>query len=144
MTRIVVGVDGSHNGERALRWAVEEARLRDAELELVVAVPPARLFDAVTSATSREDLETSAESLMNRLLDEVVLPSVDTGGLTVHRTVRSADASEALVDAAADAQLLVVGARGRGGFRGLLLGSTAQQVVSHASCPVVVVVPEER
>ena len=144
MARIVVGVDGSTNGERALRWAIEEARLRDAELELVVAVPSARLFDAVTAARSREDLEASATSLLEQVLDEVVLPSLDTSEVTVHRTVRTGAAAEALVEAAQGADLLVVGARGQGGFRGLLLGSVAQQVVSHSPCPVVVVVPEER
>ena len=146
MGRIVVGVDGSTNGERALRWAVEEARLRDAELELLVAIPPAGLFDAVTAARSREDLEADATSLLERVLDEVVLPSVDTSEVSVHRTVRTGAAAEALCEVAreADAELLVVGARGRGGFTGLLVGSVAQQVVAHAPCPVVVVVPEGR
>lgn len=144
MARIVVGVDGSHNGERALAWAVEEATLRDAELELVVALAPAGLFDAVTAGRSREELEADAISLLERVVDEVVLESVDTGDLTVHRTVRTGAAAEVLCEVAVDADLLVVGARGQGGFRGLLVGSAAQQVVAHAPCPVVVVVPEER
>lgn len=144
MARIIVGVDGSANGERALRWAVEEARLRGAELELVVAIPPAGLFDAVTAARSREDLEADATSLLERVLDEVVLPAVDTSEVTVHRTVHTGAAAEVLVEVADGADLLVVGARGRGGFTGLLVGSAAQQVVAHAPCPVVVVVPEDR
>lgn len=143
MARIVVGVDGSSNGDRALRWAIDEARLREAGLELIVAIPPARLFDAVTAARSREDLEADATSLLERVLDEVVLPAVDTHEVTVDRTVRTGAAAEVLCEAARDAELLVVGARGRGGFTGLLVGSAAQQVVAHAPCPVVVV-PEER
>ncbi len=144
MARIVVGVDGSHNGERALAWAAEEARLRDAELELVVALPSAGLFDAVTSGRSIEELEASAVSLLERVVDEVVLESVDTADLTVHRTVRTGAAAEVLCEVAQGADLLVVGARGQGGFRGLLVGSAAQQVVAHAPCPVVIVVPEDR
>ena len=144
MARIVVGVDGSTNGERALRWAVDEARLRGAELELIVAIPPAGLFDAVTAARSREDLEADATSLLERVLDEVVLPAVDTSEVTVHRSVRTGAAAEVLCEAAEGADLLVVGARGRGGFTGLLVGSAAGQVVAHAPCPVVVVVPEDR
>lgn len=144
MARIVVGVDGSTNGDRALHWAIEEARLRGAALELVVATPPAGLFDAVTAARSREELEADATSLLERVLDEVVLPRVDTSEVDVHRTVRTGAAAEVLCEAARDADLLVVGARGRGGFAGLLVGSAAQQVVAHAPCPVVVVVPEQR
>jgi nucleotide-binding universal stress UspA family protein len=144
MARIVVGVDGSHNGERALAWAVEEAKVRNSELELVIALPSAGLFDAVTMGRSREDLEADAISLLERVIDEVVLETVDTDDLTVHRTVRTGAAAEVLCDVAQGADLLVVGARGQGGFRGLLVGSAAQQVVAHAPCPVVVVVPEDR
>lgn len=144
MARIVVGVDGSANGERALQWAIEEAHLRGAELELVQVAPEASRFDAVTALTSREELEQAAEALLEQILEEVVLPRVDTGDLTVHRTVRSGATAEALCEVARDADLLVVGARGRGGFAGLLVGSVAGQVISHAPCPVVVVVPEDR
>jgi nucleotide-binding universal stress UspA family protein len=144
MARIVVGVDGSSEGERALHWAIDQARLRDAELELVQAAPPAGLMDAMTSMSSRQELEESAEHLLNQVLEEVVLPRVDTQDLVVHRTVKSGPAAEVLCEAARGAELLVVGARGQGGFRGMLLGSVATQVVQHAPCPVVVVVPEDR
>jgi nucleotide-binding universal stress UspA family protein len=144
MGRIVVGVDGSPDGERALHWAIDEARLRGTDLELVQAAPPAGRLDAVTARSSREELEESAEHLLDQILEEVVLARVDTEDVVVHRTVRSGAAAEVLCDAARGADLLVVGARGHGGFRGLLLGSVAYQVVSHAPCPVVVVVPEER
>jgi nucleotide-binding universal stress UspA family protein len=144
MARIVVGVDGSSEGERALHWAIDEARLRNAELELVQAAPPAGLVDAMTSMSSRQELEDSAEHLLNQVLEEVVLARVDTQDLAVHRTVRSGAAAEVLCEAARDADLLVVGARGQGGFRGMLLGSVATQVVQHSPCPVVVVVPEGR
>jgi nucleotide-binding universal stress UspA family protein len=57
----------------------------------------------------------------------------------VHTAVVSGGPAERLIDQSKDADLLVVGSRGRGGFRGLLLGSVSQQCVSHAQCPVVVV-----
>lgn len=144
MGRIVVGVDGSRESERALRWAVDEARLRGSELELVQAAPRAGMLDAVTSLSSRAELEEGAEHLLERVLEEVVLPRLDTDDIVVHRTVRSGPAAEVLCEAARGADLLVVGARGQGGFRGLLLGSVAAQVVSHAPCPVLVTVPEDR
>jgi nucleotide-binding universal stress UspA family protein len=144
MARIVVGVDGSSEGERALHWAIDQARLRGAELELVQAAPPAGLMDAMTSMSSRQELEEAAEHLLNQVLEEVVLPRVDTEDLVVHRTVKSGPAAEVLCEAARGAELLVVGARGQGGFRGMLLGSVATQVVQHSPCPVVVVVPEDR
>ncbi len=144
MARIVVGYDGSQTSERALRWAVDEANLRDAELDLIMVTGHASRFDAMTTSKSREELEEAAVHVLGQLLEEVVLEKVDTGGLTVHRTVRLGSAAEELCAAADGADLLVIGARGHGGFKGLLLGSAAQQVVAHSPCPIVVVVPEER
>jgi nucleotide-binding universal stress UspA family protein len=142
MGRIVVGIDGSSNGQRALEWGLEEAQLRGWELELVQAAPPAGMLDAVTSMSSREELERAAEHLLEQVLEDVVLARVDTGDLVVHRTVRSGAAAEVLCSVAEGADLLVVGARGRGGFTERMLGSVASQVVQHAPCPVLVVGPE--
>jgi nucleotide-binding universal stress UspA family protein len=141
MSRIVVGVDASDHAKRALAWAVAEARLREAELELVHAVhqPDIAAMPAVLPMPSHEDLVAAGEKLLEELLAEQ-----DVAGIEVHRTVRSGGAAGVLCQAARDADLAVVGARGLGGFRGLLLGSVTQQVVAHASCPVVVVVPEDR
>lgn len=141
MGRIVVGVDGSSDGERALLWGLDEARLRGWELHLVQAAPPAGMLDAVTSMSSREELETSAERLLEEVLEEVVLARVDTGDVVVHRTVESGDAADVLCRQAEGADLLVVGARGRGGVAEMLLGSVASEVVAHAPCPVLVVGP---
>jgi nucleotide-binding universal stress UspA family protein len=144
MARIVVGYDGSHTAERALRWAVDEAHLRDAEIDLVIVTAHSSRFDAMTTSKSREELEEAAAHVLGQLLEEVVLEKVDTSGLTVHRSVRVGSAAEELCEAAVGADLLVIGARGHGGFKGLLLGSAAQQVVAHSPCPIVVVVPEDR
>jgi nucleotide-binding universal stress UspA family protein len=140
--RIVVGVDGSDGARRALEWAVEEARLRQAGLLVVHAwqVPPlvagAGPFDAplVLDADTIERVEKTAEEIVER-----ELAAVDTSELDVQRLVAARSAADALVDAGADADLLVVGTRGRGGFAGLLLGSVGHQVAHHAPCPVVIV-----
>jgi nucleotide-binding universal stress UspA family protein len=141
MSRIVVGVDASEHAKRALRWARDEARLRDAQLELVHAVhqPDLAAMPAVLPMPSHEELIEAGEALIDELLG-----GEDVDGIEVLRTVRSGGAAGVLCQAAREADLAVVGARGLGGFRGLLLGSVTQQVVAHASCPVVVVVPEER
>ncbi len=138
MARIVVGIDASDHAHRALRWAVEEARLRGAHLEVVYAVPRPDLLalPAVPELPSNEDLVTAGE----RLLDER-LAAADTSGVTVTSHAQVGVAAGLLCAHAQGADLVVVGARGLGGFRGLLLGSVTQQVVAHAPCPVVVVTP---
>jgi nucleotide-binding universal stress UspA family protein len=136
--RIVVGIDGSANSRVALDWAVAEASLRDAELEVVHAwsIPyvGADLFGAAPVDT--RPFESSARTI---LADAVA--GVDTSAL--HRGLTSNLAldspTSAILAAAKDADLVVVGTRGVGGFAGLLLGSTSNQVVHHAPCPVVVV-----
>lgn len=145
--QIVVGVDGSNGARRALEWAVEEARLRKSRLLAVHAwhAPPlvsgAGPFDApiTLDAETLEQIEASAEKLLENELD-----AVDTSGLEVERLVVLRTPADALLEAARDADLLVVGTRGHGGFTGLLLGSVSQQVSHHASCPVVIVPSSER
>ena len=141
MGKIVVGVDASEHAVRAVRWALEEARLRQAELEVVHAVhqPDIAAMPAVLPMPTHEQLEDAGHQLIDELLAEV-----DAAGVTVTRDVRSGGAAGVLCRRAEDAELVVVGARGLGGFRGLLLGSVTQQVVAHSPTPVVVVVPEER
>jgi nucleotide-binding universal stress UspA family protein len=140
MPRIVVGVDGSEHAARAVRWAVEEARLRGAELELVHAVPDRDMPPyGIAPPPAEEELRAAGIELIDNTLTEV-----ETGKLEVERTAESGTPARRLCKAAEGADLLVVGARGYGGFRGLLLGSVTQQVVAHAPCPVVVVVPEDR
>lgn len=141
MARIVVGVDASEHARRAVRWAVDEARLRGVDLQLVHAVhqPDIAAMPAVVAMPTYEQLEEAGNQIVDELLAEV-----DTSGVTVTRDVRSGGAAGVICSGAADAELVVVGARGLGGFRGLLLGSVTQQVVAHSPTPVVVVVPEDR
>jgi nucleotide-binding universal stress UspA family protein len=72
------------------------------------------------------------------------IEQVDSDDVTIERRVVTGSASDGLVRSAREGDLLVVGSRGLGGFKGLLLGSVSQQVVHHAPCPVVIVPPAER
>lgn len=141
MTHIVVGVDGSDTAGHALRWAVEEARLRHASLQVVHAWHiPYVSGDAFTAVAFDTDaFERAAKETLDAAVD-----SVDTTGLVqpVERILSSDAAAPAILRAAEDAELVVVGSRGLGGFTGLLLGSVGQQVAHHATCPVVIVPPE--
>lgn len=140
--RIVVGVDGSAGARRALEWAVGEARLRGARLVAVHAWQAPSLagvvapFEAPATRDTElfERIEASAEELLRN-----ELAAVDTAELEVDQLVATRNPADALLDAARDSDLLVVGTRGYGGFTGLLLGSVSQQVSHHAPCPVVIV-----
>jgi nucleotide-binding universal stress UspA family protein len=136
--RIVVGVDGSAGSDRALDWAISEARSRGAPLEVVhvweVAYPA--LGPAIGFAAEYGAVEEEAQVLLDK-----VVAGHDTSGLTspVARRLLPGPAASALLGAARGAEELVVGSRGQGGFAGLLLGSVTQQVAHHATCPIVVV-----
>jgi nucleotide-binding universal stress UspA family protein len=142
--KIVVGVDGSEGSLRALRWAAEEARLRDAVLEAVAVwhVPVLSTIPAFGVMPSADEMTEQARAGLIELLQDEGITSGD--GLTVLETVAQGSAAGVLVDLAADADLLVVGSRGHGGFSGLLLGSVSQATVTHSRCPVVIVPPAER
>jgi len=141
MGRIVVGIDSSEHSVRALRWAIEEAGLRDAELELVhaYATPEMIALPAIVTMPTDDELRAGAQDVLDRAVENVG----GTGALKVTRTIRGGGSARVLCKIAEGAELLVVGARGLGGFRGLLLGSVSQQVVAHAPCPVVVTVRHE-
>jgi nucleotide-binding universal stress UspA family protein len=141
MAKIVAGVDGSDEGREALRWAVDEARLRHASVFAVHAwqVPVMPVDVAPVPAPALEvttllpEIETGARRLVEQEVAEVSHEGVDVEAVTV-----DGPAATALIEAARGADLLVVGSRGRGGFTGLLLGSVSAQVAQHAPCPVVI------
>jgi nucleotide-binding universal stress UspA family protein len=141
MESIVVGIDGSPAATAALAWAVAEARLREAKLVVVHAWSVSGLAYAYGSPYAAETaigLSDAEREAAKAVLDSA-LEGVDLSGLDVQHTVVEGPAAESLLEAAADADLLVVGSRGRGGFSGLLLGSVSQQCAQHAPCPVVIV-----
>ncbi len=142
--RVVVGVEGSGGARSALRWAIGEARHRNAVVEVVTAysttyVPASPDFNYVP--LDPVDLEGEVERMQAAVVDEV-LASVDATGVEVLRRVVRGRPADALIKAAHGADMLVVGSRGRGGFRGLLLGSVSQSIAHHGDCPVVIVRPD--
>ncbi|MGZ8715904.1 MAG: universal stress protein [Gaiellaceae bacterium] len=138
MGTIVVGVDGSSGSQDALRFAVEEARLRNAALRVVTAwhVAPMTYSGGFGVAVDPHDYEESAQAVGEEALAAL---REETVGVEVERLAKEGQAAQVLLEEARGADLLVVGSRGHGGFAGLLLGSVSQQVAHHASCPVVIV-----
>lgn len=139
----MVGVDGSEHARRALDWAAEEARLRGWKLVAVhaYAVPPLYLAPDPVLATPPPlpdpELSGRLEESAGKLLAEEI-ERLDADDLTIERLVSAGSAADALLQAAKEGDILVVGSRGLGGFRGLMLGSVGQQVAHHAPCPVVI------
>ncbi len=141
MSRIVVGIDRSELAQRALGQAVEAARLRGADLAVVHVVPFP--FDLSAPVLTPQPTEADLRAMGGAVIDQA-LGAVDVDGLEVERIVTIGHTAHGLCEAARGADLLVVGSRGLGGFRGLLVGSVTHQVVGHAPCPVLVVVPDQR
>jgi nucleotide-binding universal stress UspA family protein len=141
MGTIVVGVDHSSGAKAALRFALDEARLRHAALRVVHAwqlgyVGTPGIEASSTAFGAELDLRSGAQDALEESLRETI---PDTDGVELERRVVEGAAASVLVDESRDADLLVVGSRGLGGFRGLLLGSVGQQCAHHAACPVVIV-----
>lgn len=134
---VVVGVDGSDHAGRALDWAAGEALLRRTPLRVVHAWQLPAVLEGAWMADQRyiDEVEGAAELVLQEAVDR----ARQAGVVDVEGQRGLGPAVPALVDAAADASVLVVGTRGTGGFRGLLLGSVGRAAVHTAPCPVVVV-----
>jgi nucleotide-binding universal stress UspA family protein len=131
--KVVVGVDGSAHSAAALRWALANAVKYSGEVTALLAwqMP----FVSIPGAFDRDELSrTYKEFLLKTVAEVAPAPEVP-----VHTVVAEGDPIEALVAAAQDADLLVLGTRGRSLFAGLLLGSVSQACAAHARCPVVLV-----
>jgi nucleotide-binding universal stress UspA family protein len=142
MNVIVVGVDNSDGAKAALAFAHEEARLREATLRAVHAWQFGYIgyagFEATMPAVGGDIRELRAAAATT--LDETLRQAIpDAGDVKIEQRVVEGTAGAVLVDESRDADLLVVGSRGHGGFAQLLLGSVSQQCAHHAACPVVIV-----
>ncbi len=164
--RIVVGVDGSDPSVQALRWAARHAApLPGAVIEVVTvceramtygAVPPAAAPGLVpaTAAGRPDELDAALAAEARRAGEHAVSRAgLHNAGLTVRTTQLTGHPASVLVDVSREADLLVIGPSGHGALVGLLLGSVATHLITHATCPVVVVrgpdraghdTPEER
>ncbi len=138
-SRIIVGVDGSDNGQRALGWAIDEAKLRGSVLVLMHSV---QMGLSVAEPYGGGYVLDQLQEAGRLALDEAEALAV-AQGVEVERHLETGSIAYSLVDASKGADLLVVGSRGHGGFTGLLLGSVSTACVHHAHCPVVVVRPSE-
>jgi nucleotide-binding universal stress UspA family protein len=145
---IVVGVDGSPGSRAALVFALGEARLRGVPLvalhawvlPLLEAPGPFLLEFPAPPATDFEQLRAGlAEAAAARLEAALAEVEQEAAGVEIERRVVEAQPASALVKASEQADLVVLGSRGHGGFTGLLLGSVGLQCTQHARCPVVIV-----
>lgn len=145
--RVVVGVDGSAGARAALAAAVDEAVARDAQLEVVAIYAVADYWTDMSSVIlpTLDEVEERLADAAAQVLAEVLAERTAEGGGPAPRTttvVVDGPPGEVLVDRGRGADLLVVGSRGHGTLRGLLLGSVALHCAMHALCPVLVVHPQ--
>jgi nucleotide-binding universal stress UspA family protein len=141
--RIVVGVDGSPQSKGAVTWALEEACVHGDEVVLVHAWEyPAILAISYGGATAPVFTRSEVEDLSHQLLEKAADEArARAPGLTISTCLVPGHPGHVLIDAAKGARLLVVGSRGLGGFKGLLMGSVSTSCAHHACCPVVIVPP---
>jgi nucleotide-binding universal stress UspA family protein len=140
--RIVAGVDGSPSSLSALRWAIRQAGLTGATVDAVIAwhYPAA----AAGYGWAPIGMEQAGGFDFREISEKIVADAVSTtldpaSDVRVRALIAEGNPAQVLLDAAAGADLLVVGSRGHGGFAEALLGSVSQHCVQHASCPVVVI-----
>jgi nucleotide-binding universal stress UspA family protein len=139
MKTIVVGMDESPDAALALRWAVEESRLRAAELIVLHAWEwpyPGHLGVVADEALDELGFDGASHRVLAKIVEDA-LEGVVVDVPLAQRTIEGAPV-KALVEASADADLLVVGARGRGGVERLVLGSVSEHCAHRAHCPVLV------
>ena len=136
---IVVGIDESKSAREALRWAAEEARLREARLLVVMVweLPGGEYIPMVQEADASAVHDATEEYVEKILVAENLVPGQTD--LDVDTRIMDGAPAPCLLRASEGAELLVVGARGHGQFVGMLLGSVSLHCVTHATCPVVVV-----
>ena len=138
--RILVGIDGSETARHALEWALEEARLRKLPVEvvhawqMVYAVEP--MAGAGAMQFSPQELAADAQATLDEVVDSAVRPD---GDVEIVRSVVEGSPGRSLVERADGAVMIVVGRHGHHPILAKLLGSVAEYVVHHSSCPVAVI-----
>jgi nucleotide-binding universal stress UspA family protein len=138
--RIVVGVDGSAGSKAALAWAAAQAKLSGATLDAIAAWSYPASYGWAPVYPDNDSLSTLTQKALSKTLKATL---GEAAAAEITTTVTEGQPAEVLVAASADAELLVVGSRGRGGFASLVLGSVSQHCVQHAPCPVAVIPPAD-
>ena len=133
--RFVVGVDGSDGSARALDWAIAEADRSPASLELVTAWTFPMALGYIFAKTPAE-VRQQVQQIADMSVSHVAAIAPEVGVMSI---LREAEAGPALVELSTGADLLVVGSRGHGGLREMLLGSVGTYCARHAHCPIVIV-----
>ena len=135
---VTVGVDGSEESLRAVQWAALEARRHGSALRIVSA--PAELPRIRACHASPAEVGVALRGISARALEAAIIRAEEVApGLCVETDLLSGPSAVAVADSGADASMLVVGARGAGGFAAMMLGSVSRYVAAWAPCPVVVV-----
>jgi len=142
---IIVGIDGSGHSQRALEWSMKEAAIRHAPLTVLTVHQVVAGYSGHGVAFPGDDaLADKARQAAQEEVDGVVAKLGDSQPASI--TVRGVSGlpAETILDAAKDADIIVVGSRGAGGFSRLLMGSVSYQVAHHAHVPVLIVPPADR
>ena len=145
--KIIVGIEGSGGAKAALKWAIQEAKFRHATIVVATAYSPSWVpvspdftYIPVDNFNVEEEVGRMQEQIAQEVLEEVGDDHAEIS--YVRKKGSPADTLIAIAEAE-NADMLVVGSRGRGGgVRGLLLGSVSHQIAHHGSCPVVIVRPD--
>src|SRR3712207_2305221 len=140
--QILVGADGSPASRNALEWAGEEAVRHGSELVLLTAYlapPPPPSSGTLSPHEATSSSEAAGETAKQLLMEAIRDVLGEDPPVLVHPRVKEGNAAKLLIDLSEDADVLVVGTRGHGGFAGLLLGSVSQNAAGHSHCTVVVV-----
>ena len=145
MSGIIVGVDGSGHSQRALEWAMHEAAVRQVPLTVLTVNEAVRGYYSGMAVYADDPARTEdARKLAQAETDEVLARLDEPRPASVTVKAVHGFVVEELINAAKDADMIVVGSRGAGGFTRLMMGSVANQVAQHAHCPVLIVPPENR
>ena len=143
MSGIVVGIDGSDHSHRALIWAMRQAARQDVPLTVLAIRPdPVRPATGIYWGVHAYPEDTHNPEVARKAIQQIVEQTgneIDETAPQVTVNVVTGDPAEELIKASHDADLVVVGSRGSGGFASLLMGSVSSKVTHHAACPVVVI-----
>ncbi|MQM26176.1 universal stress protein [Glycomyces albidus] len=132
---IVVGVDGSNSSKQALAWALRHAEATDLPVTAVQAWEIPMNYGSLAMVLPATEFAEEARRSLKEIVDEA---AADFPEVPVERRVKEGHPAKVLLKEAEQAQMLVVGSRGHGGFVGAVIGSVSQYCVTHAHCPVLV------